>query len=169
MEASTQAAEKRTECTPITESLTVVRPGQFGPGGRDPVLAGRKGGSRPKGSKALRTAIRNVLASSDGQSNAWLARIELEREKARGRELYARDRELAELDLALYDVQTQLDEARDELRRLDAELAEREAQLQAARDGDPVALADVLRAAGEQRVEVALGQLGWLEDADAAP
>ena len=47
--------------------------------------------------------------------------------------------------------------------------SEREAQLEAAKDGDHDALADVLRAAGEEATEVALSQLGWLEDDEAAP
>jgi hypothetical protein len=134
----------------------------FAHGKVDPVEAGRKGGSQPKGSKALRTAIRNVLESNDGQSNAWLARVELEREKARGRELYRKDRELAELDLLLFDVNEQLDEARDELRAVDA-------RLEAAKEGDHDALVELLRAAGEQAVERAADELGWLEDAEAAP
>jgi hypothetical protein len=134
----------------------------FAYGKVDPVEAGRKGGSQPKGSKMLRTAIRNVLESNDGQSNAWLARLELERERARGRELYRKDKELAEMDELLLSVREQVELAIAERNQLDAE---REAQLEQALVDDD-ALGTLLRNVGTERLERVLPLVGlqWYDE-----
>ena len=90
----------------------------------------------------------------------------LQREAGLEARRIAADRELVELEEWTITVKQELESTLAELERA---RSEREAQLEAAKDGDHDALADVLRAAGEEATEVALSQLGWLEDAEAAP
>jgi hypothetical protein len=144
------------------------KPWQFGAPGVDPVELGRRGGTAPRRPPTIAAAKRQILQSRNGQAAYQLLAMELKALEQREQALLAKDRELGELDLALYDTREALDQARDELRAVDERVAESQARLEAARDGHD-ALVDVLRTAGEERVEVALSQLGWLADAEAAP
>jgi hypothetical protein len=153
----------------IAHAIGAKRPWQFGSGqpDRDPRLNGAKGGSTPRRSKTAQLAKQRVLASKNGQANLGIYKLEVAREEQRERTVYRLEKELSELDLALYDTREALDEARDELRALDERIAEREAALEQAALSDEV-LTHLLRTVGAERLERLLPELGltWFEDSD---
>jgi hypothetical protein len=150
--------------TELADNHRVGSPaGLFAHGRADPIECGRKGGSAPRRSSTARTALSRVLASKAGAPNYQIYRLELEKEQARQREVYARDREILAMDEMLAAVREQVEEQLAVRERVDAELAEREAQLEQARS-DPAALKECLQAAGERAVELAVIELGWWVD-----
>jgi hypothetical protein len=154
----------------LVEQRRVGSPkGLFAYGQADPVECGQLGGRAPRRPKLEHKLKRRIIEAKNGAAAFGLLRLELERERARDQAVYAKDREILEMDELLFSVRAQVEEQLAERDRLDAELAEREAQLALARDGHHDALVALLRAAGEQAVERAADELGWLEDAEAAP
>jgi hypothetical protein len=129
---------------------------------------GREGGIASGLSRRLRPQREleaKILNGRNGQAQAFLLRVRMQREARLETERLRVDRELVELENWSARAREELEETLAELERA---RSEREAQLEAAKDGDHDALVALLAAAGEQRVEVALGQLGWLEDAEAS-
>ena len=112
-EAAAERFGKRDE---IAHALA-AKPWLFGPGGRDPVENGRKGGSAPHRSKVAQIAKANVLRAKDGQSNYQLHRLELERQGDRERTIYRLDKEILEMDEMLAAVREQVEETLVERRR----------------------------------------------------
>jgi DNA repair exonuclease SbcCD ATPase subunit len=140
-----------------------MKPWYFGsPTQVDPREAGRKGGTTPRRSKLERQLREKIVETKNGQAAWSLLRVELERQQARDQAVYAKDRELAELDEMMLGVREELEAALAELRRLDEQLEQRRAQLEAARL-DKVALAAYLRELGEDRVAEACDANGWIE------
>ena len=156
-EATAKRVERRDE---IAHALA-AKPWLFGSGrpDRDPRVNGHKGGSAPKRSATVQAAKRKVLQSRNGQANYQLLRLELERQAQRDALVYAKDKELLQIDEMILDAQA-------ELRALDLQAEQRRAGLEAART-DHAALVALLRDCGEQRVADACDELGWLESDEA--
>jgi hypothetical protein len=138
-------------------------PGLFGPGGRDPVENGRKGGLASRRSPTAHAAKLKVLASKNGAANLGVLKLELEAERARGLELYRKDKELAELDGWIGTAKEELEEVLTERQRVEAELEQRRAQL-----GTDDGLAAFVREVGRERLAAVVELLGWY-DGDGEP
>ena len=135
---------------------TETKPWYFGqPTQVDPVEAGRRGGKAPRRPPSLAAARRRILESKNGQANLELVRMELKALEQREQALLSKDRELADLDLALHDVQAELVSAHDELRDV-------EQRLEAARADDD-ALVALVRDVGEERLARVVEELGWYD------
>jgi hypothetical protein len=144
-------------------------PGLFAYGKADPSECGRLGGHASVLSRRLAGQKRleeKIVSTKNGAALYSLLRDRRQREAELERQRLAADRELVAIEEWTITAKEELESTLAELERA---RSEREAQLEAAKDGDHDALADVLRAAGEEATEVALSQLGWLEDAEAAP
>jgi hypothetical protein len=135
----------------------------------DQVEVSRKGGYATALARRLapeRQLEAKVAASKNGAALYSLLRDRRQREAGLEARRIAADRELVELEEWTITVKQELESTLAELERA---RSEREAQLEAAKDGDHDALVALLRAAGEQAVERAADELGWIEDAEAAP
>jgi hypothetical protein len=155
------AIAERAEEREATAPQRPRHPGLFGPGGRDPVENGRKGGLAPHRSATAHAAKLKVLASKNGAANLGVLRLELEAERARGLELYRKDKELVELDTWIGTAKEELERVLAERQRVEAELEERRAQL-ATDDG----LAALVREVGRERLARVVELLGWFDDVD---
>jgi hypothetical protein len=107
-----------------------------------------------------------IAATKNGQAIYHLLRLRLAREQELQRQRLEADRQLVELEQFAGVVREQLDETLAEQAHAQAELERLEARLEQCRSDDD-ALGHLLRDVGEQRLEVVLGQLGWLEGSDA--
>jgi hypothetical protein len=108
-----------------------------------------------------------MLERQRGEEQLALREIVERREKAQA--------ELAELEQEVPRLRSELEEltllgTEEDLRlaQIERELEEREAHLRE-RAATDAGLRDILAAAGEERVERACGELGWLEDEPDAP
>jgi hypothetical protein len=158
-------AERFGEHPGIAEALA-AKPWLFGSGrpDRDPVLNGHKGGTAPRRSATAHAAKQRVLASKNGQANFSLLRLELERQQARDRLVYARDKELFEMDELLA-------QARDELHAIDLQVEEQERRLEHSRSDERVLLEVLRNADANGLLAKVLPQLDyeWVDDDGVAP
>jgi hypothetical protein len=142
--------------------------GYFGAPGRDPHELGRLGGiasGASRRAKAERQLEERVIGLRNGWATYLVLRDRRERERARERELYKRDAELAELDTWLITTGEHLDDAREQLRLLDEQIEERERRLEVGLTNDE--LGRLLSEIGERRVAQVVERLGWYDNDEA--
>ena len=152
-------------------SETVREPWQFGAPGRDPVEIGRKGGHASVLARRLagqRKLEKRIEESRSGAALYALLRVRMERERELEHQRIEADCELVELEAWAGQARIDLEEAIEQREQVEAELQQLQARPDAAKDGDHDALVELLRGLGEEAVERACDELGWIEDVPAS-
>jgi hypothetical protein len=149
-------------------SGAVIHPQYAGLASRDHAADGRKGGSAPRRSRFERQLVEKVVEAKNGWAAVTLLKLELERQGEIERRRIEADRQLVELESWAGRARLDLEEAIEQREREEARLEEIRSRLDAASHGDHDALVELLRSAGEEAVERACDELGWIEDVPAS-
>jgi hypothetical protein len=150
-----------------TGQVGSLKPWHFGYAGRpdrDPRVNGSAGGKAPRRSRLEQQLRQKVVDTKNGMAAMELLKLELDRQAARDRLVYAKDEELCEMDELLAGVTAERDAMLEQLRVLDERVEARERQLEAALTDETV-LRNLLRNCDQAALERTLIAMGF-EDVD---